>query len=346
MGATPDLDLIPAGVVCCDAMGRMTYLNGQMLAWLSVDTAEGHLGRPFYSLLSPAGRIYFETHLRPMLMIEGACSEISLELVAPCGDRHRIYLSGRVEKGDDGQVQALHFVCFEGVDRHRYEQELLLRRRKAEAYEAMVAASPDAIINVDPDLRILTWNDAAEGTPVTVDTARKHKDGSPVPVEASIARIKDERGDFAGAVSILRDITERQRNERTIEVLNREVLHRSKNLLTVAGSMAAMTARHTAPEEFVSVFRQRLSSLGNNLTLLVERNWGTVGLEDLVSLQLTHLGPTVLARVEVTTGPVTPPTRQGFGSKLTGRMLEMALGGTVTAAFAPEGFCWRCDFTV
>ena len=115
-----------------------------------------------------------------------------------------------------------------------------------------------------------------------MDTARKHKDGSPVPVEASIARIKDERGDFAGAVSILRDITERQRNERTIEVLNREVLHRSKNLLTVAGSMAAMTARHTAPEEFVSVFRQRLSSLGNNLTLLVERNWGTVGLEDLV----------------------------------------------------------------
>ena len=62
----------------------------------------------------------------------------------------------------------------------------------------------------------------------------------------------------------------------------------------------------------------------------------------------------MLARVEVsgpainlvTTGPVTPPTRQGFGSKLTGRMLEMALGGTVTAAFAPEGFCWRCDFTV
>lgn len=441
MATAPDPDLLPAGIVRCDAMGRMTYLNARMRAWLGVETDDDFLDRPFYSLLSPAGRIYFETHLRPMLMIEGECSEISLELVARSGARHRIYLSGRVEKDGGGQAGALHFACFEGTDRHRYEQELLLRRRKAEAYEAMVAASPDAIINIDPQLRILTWNGAAErllgysagdvlgrplhplivfdehraemegqiatvagGQRVTVETVRRHRDGSAVPVEASLARITDERGVFAGVVSILRDITERQRNERTIRILNREVMHRSKNLLAVVGSMATMTAHHTASDAFVSVFRERLVSLSNNLTLLVERDWKTIDLQELISRQLMHLGPAALSRVEIdgpplniepdkaealgmaffelstnalkygalaspegdiaiswtpdggdgnryslhwrerTTLPVAPPTRQGFGSRLTGRMLEMAIDGTVTAEYAPGGLSWRCDF--
>lgn len=438
MEATPALDLLPAGIAQCDAMGRITYLNARMLDWLSVDTAADYLGRPFYSLLSPAGRIYFETHLRPMLMVEGQCSEISLELVAEDGARHRIYLNGRVDRNGADGAQVIHFVCFEGTDRHRYEQELLLRRRKAETYEAMVDASPNAIINVDPDHRILTWNAAAQrllgysadeamgktlhplivpdaqraemqgqidavarGTPVTVETVRRHKDGSTVPVEASIARIKDERGGFAGAVSILRDITERRHNERIIKTLHREIMHRTKNLLTVVSSMAMMTQQHTRPEDFVSVFRERLLSLSNNLTLLVERNWDRIDLHELIRLQLAHLGPAALSRIEIggegvslaadkaealgmaifelstnalkygalstpggsihihlehrpdgytlhwreaTDTPITPPTRKGFGSQLTGRMLEMSVKGSVTVEYAPGGLRWRCDF--
>ncbi len=438
----PDPDRVPAGMVTCDPAGRVTYLNGRMLAWLEAEDAADYLGRPFYAMLAPAGRIYFETHLRPMLMIEGRVSEISLELAAASGARHRIYLSADVETDGDGAVRAIHAVCFEGTERHAYERELLLRRRKAEAYEAIVAASSDAIVNVDARLTILSWNAAAErllghtrreaigktlptlivpedrrgeldallrrvaaGEAVTVETVRRRKDGTEIPVEAGISRIRNERGEFIGSVGILRDITERKRSERIIETLNREVLHRSKNLLSVVGGMASMTFRHTGPDRFINVFSERLTSLANNLTLLVERNWGEVALDRLITQQLAHLGPEAMARV-VLDGPavsiapdkaealgmamfelstnavkygalsvptgrilihwrrmedgsgnlsltwresglseVTPPSREGFGSLLTGRMLEISLSGKVEATYAPGGLSWHCAFS-
>ena len=439
MSGTDDLrDLYPVGLVDCDAAGRITYLNARMRDWLEAGDGAALLGRPFYALLTPAGRIYFETHLRPMLMLEGGIEEISLELISATGRRTRIYLSGRVAADD---ANAVHLVCFGGADRQRYEQELLLRRRKAEAYEAMVAASPDAILNIDTEQHILAWNAAAErllghsaeqalgrtlhplivpddrqaehadqlaaiadGHAVTVETARRHRDGSAVPVEVSMARITDERGVQSGAVIILRDITERQRQERIIQTLNSEVLHRSKNLLAVVGSIATMTARSTGQGDFARVFQERLTSLGNNLTLLVDRNWGAVALDALIESQLAHLGARALSRVrvegpevpldpgkaeglgmalfelstnalkygalsgdagriaitwaaqdadgaialnwrEAMDGPCTPPTRKGFGSDLTGRLLESRLGGRVTADFTPTGLHWTCIFT-
>ena len=440
---TSELDLVPAGIVFCDALGRMAYLNETMLRWLSADTSDGYIGRPIYTLFSPAGRIYFETHLRPMLMIEGRCSEISLELAPPSKTRQRIYLNGNVEHDADGQIAALHFVCFEGADRHRYEQELLLRRRQAEEYEAIVAASPDAIIYVDPNLKIVSWNAAAEhllgyseeevlgkdlhpltvfdehltgeleqirmvksGAPVTVETTRKHKDGKSVPVEASISWIKDEHGDSRGFITLLRDISERKRNEQTIKVLNQEILHRSKNLLAVVSGIATMTLRYTPPENFSDAFGQRLSSLGKSLSLFVDRTWDRVELGTLVRQQLDHLGSEAMARIDITgptinIGPdiaealgmaifelstnalkygalsvadgriaihwqgrdaqgeavslvwretgvriVEEPKRQGFGSLLTGHMLEATLSGEVNTEYTPVGLSWRCDFSL
>lgn len=417
----------------------MTYLNATIVQWLGADSPASYLGHPFYTLLTGAGKIYFETHLRPMLIIEGRCQEISLEVVGASNSRLRIYLSGSVTKNAAGEIDAIHLVCFEGTDRHHYEQELLRRRRQAESYEAIVAASPDAIINVDADRKVLAWNAAAErllgytqeevlgrqltdlielreqvedirdtfaladnDQSVTAETVRRTKAGDTIPVESSIGRIKDERGNFAGTVEILRDITDRKRNEQTIKTLNREVLHRSKNLLAVVQGIANMTARHTAHEEFTQVFSQRLGSIARNLELLVDRNWTTIGLGSLVRQQLAHLGADTMDRVtlcgpeiqvnaahaealgmaifELSTNAVkhgalgTPdgsvevswtksacktvsltwretgvsvdetPKRTGFGSMITGDLLEAALGGEVSAKFLPEGLVWSCTF--
>ncbi|MEI6487048.1 MAG: HWE histidine kinase domain-containing protein [Sphingomonadales bacterium] len=43
-------------------------------------------------------------------------------------------------------------------------------------------------------------------------------------------------------------------------------------------------------------------------------------------------------------GPaVVPPTRRGFGSTVTGRMVQMSVDGQVTTDFAPGGLVWRLD---
>ena len=51
----------------------------------------------------------------------------------------------------------------------------------------------------------------------------------------------------------------------------------------------------------------------------------------------------VMRWIESEGPPVFPPKEHGFGSMVTGKVVEMGLGGEVTANFAPTGFSWRLD---
>ncbi len=112
----------------------------------------------------------------------------------------------------------------------------------------LIAAIPDAIISTDECFRITSWNPAAEriygwsameaiGCPVgellwqdpgreyrvlstfladgswVGETRHWRKDGSTVPVQASVRLLRDDDGDVAGSVAICADITERKAAE-------------------------------------------------------------------------------------------------------------------------------------
>jgi two-component sensor histidine kinase/PAS domain-containing protein len=51
----------------------------------------------------------------------------------------------------------------------------------------------------------------------------------------------------------------------------------------------------------------------------------------------------VMRWIESEGPPVFPPKEHGFGSMVTGKVVEMGLGGEVTANFAPTGFSWQLD---
>jgi two-component sensor histidine kinase/PAS domain-containing protein len=51
----------------------------------------------------------------------------------------------------------------------------------------------------------------------------------------------------------------------------------------------------------------------------------------------------VMSWIESEGPTVFPPKELGFGSMVTGKVVEMGLGGEVTANFAPTGFSWRLD---
>ena len=322
-----EFDDLPIGVIRCDATGLIEAVNARILDWLSLTDESALLGAPLHRLLHGASRIYFETHLRPLMLIEGGFSEVALKIARKPGTPMTVFVSGRARKDEAGQVEALIFTLTRSVERQNYEAELLRRTRAAKAYEALVRASPDAIVYLDTAHVITAWNHAAEtlfgfteaeavGRSLSdticpdglderraelfetidqrrfyrYDTRRQHKDGTIIPVELNAQPLLDDAGRRVGSVGVLRDIRERLQHEERIRVLNREVQHRAKNQLSVVMGIARQSFDPAHPEEFIFDFTNRLQALSRSLELLTDRNWTAVDLDALARGQIAPHG--------------------------------------------------------
>ena len=84
------------------------------------------------------------------------------------------------------------------------------------------------------------------------------------------------------------DISERRAAERQIELLLREVNHRSKNMLAIIQSMARRTLGTDSP--FVPKLEARIAAMSANQDLLVDRDWRPVPIVALLDSQLGMLG--------------------------------------------------------
>lgn len=111
----------PVGYAVCDRAGVVVRANAEFrrLTARDDDALVGAATLP--SLLSVGGRIYFETHLAPMLGHDGSVREVALDVVRPDGGRVPVLLNADLDEAD-----GLLRVCLvETRDRHRYEQDLL-----------------------------------------------------------------------------------------------------------------------------------------------------------------------------------------------------------------------------
>ena len=182
------------------------------------------------------------------------------------------------------------------------EQELTIRRateRAAQQLAAIVESSEDAILSMDLNGVITSWNAGAErlygytveeavGSPVTLlipedrlgeeleilakvragqrvdhfETFRQRKDGGLIPISLRISPIRDNTGVVVGASKIARDITERRQAEQQKDLLIQEMAHRVKNLFMVSSSVVSLSAKAAASaEELASAVVARLGSL-------------------------------------------------------------------------------------
>ena len=170
---------------------------------------------------------------------------------------------------------------------------------------AIVESSDDAIVSKDLNGIIATWNRGAErlfgysadeaiGQPMPMlipperhdeeaeiigrirrgervehyETVRRRKDGSLIDVSLTVSPVQDEAGRIVGASKIAHDITERRRAGERQRLMLREMNHRVKNLLSLAGSIVTISARHAeTTQELVRSVRDRLAALGRAHTL-------------------------------------------------------------------------------
>jgi PAS domain S-box-containing protein len=192
---------------------------------------------------------------------------------------------------------------------------------------AIVASSIDAIVSVDFDDNVRTWNYGAEqlfgysakdiigksallvvppelreerrtamerlrqGEAVEYQTRRCDRDNRLIEVWIRGAPVRSIEGNLFGASLIIRDITAQKQREEHVRFLMRELTHRSKNLLAVIQAMARQSlSLQTDPHEFVGRFSERLSSLAGSHDLLSKDDWAGASLVQLIRSQLQHFG--------------------------------------------------------
>lgn len=118
----------PVGLLTLDREGAVLALNRTARAWVGSVPP-----RRFPDLLTVGGRIFWETHLAPLLAVEGRLDEVALELRTADGVVP-VLLSARA---DDDTVEV---ALSSAAQRAGYERELLRARQEAERSQVQLAA--------------------------------------------------------------------------------------------------------------------------------------------------------------------------------------------------------------
>jgi len=123
---------VPCGYMSTLPGGLIVRANLTFCLWTGYrsDQVVGH--RRFSDLLPPSGRIYYETHYLPLLLMQGSVREIALEIICADLSRLPVLINAALARDAQGQPQLIRITVFNATARRQYEQELLRERRRAE----------------------------------------------------------------------------------------------------------------------------------------------------------------------------------------------------------------------
>ncbi len=140
----------------------------------------------------------------------------------------------------------------------------------------------------------------------------QRKDKQEIPVEIGLNPMRIE-GEIFVVASIL-DISMRRQAEQRMQVVMRELTHRSKNLLAVIQAIARQAAASSPDlQSFHRDFSERLLGLSQSHDILVTSNWEGAPIDELVRSQLAFLGQTATERTKIGGGDlVLPPEKAQY----------------------------------
>lgn len=134
------MDRLPCGLVRTDVDGRILWVNQTFCRWIG-QGREALLGRRLPELLTPGGRIFHQTHLAPLLQMQGSVSEVKLDLVRADGVTVPMVLNAQ-RHGEGGQRHT-EIALFVARDRDQYERELVQARKRLEELLSGMQARQD-----------------------------------------------------------------------------------------------------------------------------------------------------------------------------------------------------------
>jgi len=138
----------PCGYLATDADGVIVKVNETFVTMTGYGR-EALIGRRFLDLFTVGGRIFYETHLRPLLQMQGFVREVALDMVRADGQQMPVLVNA-TENNAHGSATVTRISVFDATERRRYERELLLARNNA---EISAQAKGDLIGMISHDVR-------------------------------------------------------------------------------------------------------------------------------------------------------------------------------------------------
>ena len=120
-------DNAPCGYITLLPNGRIQRVNKTLLSWTGI-TAEQMTGKRFSDFLNMAGRIYFETHVAPLLRMQGFFNEFAIDMVTAGREPLQMIANALEGRNADGKALFTRLALIKATDRRRYERELLNAR--------------------------------------------------------------------------------------------------------------------------------------------------------------------------------------------------------------------------
>lgn len=125
----------PMGYLSTLPDGRIVKVNRTFCAWTG-RAADDVIGSRFRDLLSVGGKVFHDTHLAPLLRMQGAVREVALDVLRVDGSMLPCLVNAVELRDEHGATVLVRATLFEATARRRYERELLAAQRVAEESEA------------------------------------------------------------------------------------------------------------------------------------------------------------------------------------------------------------------
>ena len=119
------------GFVITDGHGKITRVNKCAANWLN-GIPSHFVGKRISDIFSVGSKIYFETHLWPLLRIQGEFDEVSVELADTGKGKLPIYINGYERRDENEKPVFMRYTLFKATDRRLYEENLQQAKKLAE----------------------------------------------------------------------------------------------------------------------------------------------------------------------------------------------------------------------
>ncbi|MCK1401291.1 PAS domain-containing sensor histidine kinase [Bradyrhizobium sp. 4] len=121
----------PCGYLSVRPDGRIDRANRTLADWMGY-LPDDLSGMRLSDLLNMAGRIFLETHVAPLLRMQGFFDEFALDLLTKNGTRLPAIANARERRSDADALLLTRLTIMRATDRRRYERGLIDARKESD----------------------------------------------------------------------------------------------------------------------------------------------------------------------------------------------------------------------